>query len=89
MVPDIGTGTEFTEPVTFSVPVWYRHFRFLPSNTGIVPVPNRTGYIRYRHLLLGIFGTGTFGSVTGSVPVGTELVPISDSQVGLGCVCRS
>ncbi|MFS8007064.1 hypothetical protein Hanom_Chr14g01256571 [Helianthus anomalus] len=45
-------------------------YRFLPSNTGTEPY--RTGYIRYRYWypLLGIFGTGTFGS-------GTVLVPSS------------
>ncbi|MFS8024640.1 hypothetical protein Hanom_Chr16g01465591 [Helianthus anomalus] len=26
-----------------------------------VPVPNRTGYIRYRFLFSPFFGTGTFG----------------------------
>ncbi|MFS7983511.1 hypothetical protein Hanom_Chr11g00975341 [Helianthus anomalus] len=58
---------------TSTVPVWYR---FLPSNryrTGTEPY--LTEYIRYRYPLLRIFGTGTFGSGTGSVPVGTELIP--------------
>ncbi|MFS7931749.1 hypothetical protein Hanom_Chr04g00359641 [Helianthus anomalus] len=47
--------------------------QFLPSNTGVVPVPTstepyRTRYIRYQYTLLGI-------SVTVfSVPVGTELI---------------
>ncbi|KAJ0797929.1 hypothetical protein HanPI659440_Chr04g0179371 [Helianthus annuus] len=47
-----GTGIEFTEPGTFSVPIRYRlliflvsvrlRYWFLPSNTDTVPVPNRT-----------------------------------------------
>ncbi|KAJ0598452.1 hypothetical protein HanHA89_Chr04g0165981 [Helianthus annuus] len=41
-------------------------YHFLPSNTGTEEY--RTGYIRYRYPLLGIFGTG-------SVPDGTELIP--------------
>ncbi|MFS7925613.1 hypothetical protein Hanom_Chr04g00287111 [Helianthus anomalus] len=47
-------------------------YQFLPSNTGTGTEPYRTGYIRYRYRyqLLGIFGTGT-----GSVPDGTELIP--------------
>ncbi|KAJ0693603.1 hypothetical protein HanPI659440_Chr15g0599031 [Helianthus annuus] len=73
MVSGIGTGLKFTKPVYF----WYRFHtgiqRFLPSNTGAVPIPTctepcHTRYIRYRYPLLGI-SVPVF-----SVPVGNELI---------------
>ncbi|MFS8005007.1 hypothetical protein Hanom_Chr13g01232431 [Helianthus anomalus] len=66
---------------TGSVPVRYRYLPVFTLKyryrTGTGTEPYRTGYIRYRYRypLLRIFGTGTFGSGTGSVPDGTELIP--------------
>ncbi|MFS7999966.1 hypothetical protein Hanom_Chr12g01172851 [Helianthus anomalus] len=51
MVSGIGIGFKFTKPVYFRYRFCTGIHRFLPSNTGEVPVPNRT--------ILGIFGTGT------------------------------
>ncbi|MFS8029056.1 hypothetical protein Hanom_Chr16g01517831 [Helianthus anomalus] len=73
MVSDIGTGLKFTKPVYFRYRFCTSIHRFLPSNTGAVPVttgtePYHTRYIRYRYPLLEI-------SVTVfSVPVDTELI---------------
>ncbi|KAJ0929107.1 hypothetical protein HanRHA438_Chr04g0201291 [Helianthus annuus] len=73
MVLDIGTGLKFIKSVYFRYQFCTDIHRFLPSNTGAIPVPigtepYHTRYIRYRYPLLGI-------SVTVfSVPVGTELI---------------
>lgn len=68
MVSGIGTGLKFTKPVYFRYRFCTGIHRFLPSNTGAVPVPTgtepyHTRYIRYLYPLSGI-----------SVPVGTELI---------------
>ncbi|KAJ0786384.1 hypothetical protein HanOQP8_Chr02g0054841 [Helianthus annuus] len=73
MVSGIGIGLKFKNPVYFRYQFCTGNHRFLPSNTGAVPVPistkpYHTRYIRYRYPLLGI-------SVTVfSVPVGNELI---------------
>ena len=73
MVSGIDIGLKFTKPVYFRYRFCKGIHRFLPLNTGVVPVstgtePYHTRYIRYRYPLLGI-------SVTVfSVPVGTELI---------------
>ncbi|KAJ0520475.1 hypothetical protein HanIR_Chr10g0459841 [Helianthus annuus] len=73
MVLGIGTGLKFNKLVYF----WYRFrtgiHRFLPSNTGVVPIPTctepcHTRYIRYRCPLLWI-SVPVF-----AVPVGNELI---------------
>ncbi|MFS7994791.1 hypothetical protein Hanom_Chr12g01110241 [Helianthus anomalus] len=69
----IGIGLKFIKLVYFRYQFCTDIHRFLPSNTGTVPVPTgtepyHTRYIRYRYPLLGI-------SVTVfSVPVDTELI---------------
>ncbi|KAJ0480606.1 hypothetical protein HanIR_Chr13g0633631 [Helianthus annuus] len=73
MVSGIGTVLKFTKPVYFRYRFCTGIQRFLPSNTGAVPVPTgtepyHTRYIRYRYPLLGILVT------VFSVPVGTELI---------------
>ncbi|KAF5765156.1 hypothetical protein HanXRQr2_Chr15g0700441 [Helianthus annuus] len=73
MVSGIGTRRKFAKPVYFRYRFCTGIHRFLPSNTGVVPVPTstepyHTRYIRYRYPFLGI-------SVTVfSVPVGNELI---------------
>ncbi|MFS8012047.1 hypothetical protein Hanom_Chr14g01316111 [Helianthus anomalus] len=73
MVLSIGTGLKFTKPVYFRYRLCTCIHRFLPSNTGAVPVPTGTEpyytrYIRYRYPLLRI-------SVTVfSIPIGNELI---------------
>ncbi|MFS7932951.1 hypothetical protein Hanom_Chr04g00374011 [Helianthus anomalus] len=64
MVSSIGTGLKFTKSVYFRYRFCTVIHRFLPSNTGAVPVPTgtepyHTRYIRYRYPLLGISVTGT------------------------------
>ncbi|MFS7960902.1 hypothetical protein Hanom_Chr08g00708481 [Helianthus anomalus] len=80
MVSGIGTGLKFTKSEYFRYRFCTGIHRFLPSNTGAVPVPTgtesyHTRYIRYRYPLLEI-------SVTVySVLVGTELTnPIATQQ---------
>ncbi|MFS8005641.1 hypothetical protein Hanom_Chr13g01239711 [Helianthus anomalus] len=71
MVSGIVTGLKFTKLVYFRYRFCTGIHRFLPSNTGVVPVPSgtepyHTRYIRYWYPLMGI-------SVTVfSVPVGTS-----------------
>ncbi|MFS8003399.1 hypothetical protein Hanom_Chr13g01213551 [Helianthus anomalus] len=73
MVSGTGISIMFTKPVIFFIPYRYRLLtfsisvwhRFLPSNTGTVPVPTgtepyRASYIRYQYPLLGIFCNGIF-----------------------------
>ncbi|MFS7952655.1 hypothetical protein Hanom_Chr07g00609401 [Helianthus anomalus] len=73
MVSGIDTGLKFIKPVYFRYRFCTCIHRFLPSNTGAVPVPTGTEpyharYIRYRYPLLRI-------SVTVfSVTVGTKLI---------------
>ncbi|MFS7936221.1 hypothetical protein Hanom_Chr05g00412991 [Helianthus anomalus] len=73
MVSGIDTGLKFIKPMYFRYRFGIGIHRFLPSNTGVVPVPTDTEpyhvrYIRYQYPLLGI-------SVTVfSVPVGTKLI---------------
>ncbi|KAJ0617821.1 hypothetical protein HanHA89_Chr02g0046151 [Helianthus annuus] len=73
MVSGTGTGIKLPNRVYFRCRFGTGIHRFLPSNTGAVPVPTSTEpyctrYIRYRYPLLGI-------SITVfSVPVGTELI---------------
>ncbi|MFS8014634.1 hypothetical protein Hanom_Chr15g01346821 [Helianthus anomalus] len=85
MVSVTGTSTRFTKPMYF----WYQLgtgiHRFLPSNTGVEPVPTgtepyRIRYIRYWYLLLG------FSITVFSVPVGTELI-ISRSNAAMQIIC--
>ncbi|KAJ0555920.1 hypothetical protein HanRHA438_Chr07g0295951 [Helianthus annuus] len=80
MVSAVGNGFKFTKPVYFRYWFCTGIHRFLPSNTGAVPVlsgtePYHTRYIRYRYPLMGI-------SVTVfSIPVGTELTnPVATQQ---------
>ncbi|KAM0051388.1 hypothetical protein Hdeb2414_s0007g00235921 [Helianthus debilis subsp. tardiflorus] len=60
---------------TGSVPVFTVFYSQIPVPNRTIPY--RTRCIRYRYPLLGIFGTGTFGSV----PVGTELIPICKNPI--------
>ncbi|MFS7904316.1 hypothetical protein Hanom_Chr01g00034651 [Helianthus anomalus] len=66
MVSGIGTGLKFIKRVYFRYRFCTGIHRFLPSNTGAVPVlsgtePYHTRYIRYRYPHMGI-----------SIPVGIE-----------------
>ncbi|MFS7930414.1 hypothetical protein Hanom_Chr04g00344051 [Helianthus anomalus] len=93
MVLGIGTGLKFTKPVYF----WYRFrtgvHRFLPSNTGAVPIPTciepcHTRYIRYQYPLLRI-SVPVF-----SVSVGNELIKSCSNATmqvanGIGYMYRS
>ncbi|MFS7958683.1 hypothetical protein Hanom_Chr07g00681651 [Helianthus anomalus] len=47
---------------TGSVPVFTVFYSQIPVPYRYRTVPNRTGYIRYRYPLLGIYGTGSFGT---------------------------
>ncbi|MFS7984311.1 hypothetical protein Hanom_Chr11g00984991 [Helianthus anomalus] len=66
MVLGVDTGTRFTKPMYFRYQLGTGIHWFLPSKTGVVPVPTGTEpycirYIRYRYLLLGISLNGIFG----------------------------
>ncbi|KAJ0847000.1 hypothetical protein HanRHA438_Chr15g0731271 [Helianthus annuus] len=57
-----GTGSIMVILLRFSVPVWYGtgSIMVFTSFYPQIPVPNRTGYIRYRYPFLRIFNTGRY-----------------------------